>query len=179
MSSQGEVTHLLLAWGEGDAEALNRLLPIVYGELRGIAHRRLRNERAAHTLSTTALVHETYLKLVQIDRVQWRNRAQFFAIAARAMRRILVDYAVMRGAQKRGGGATRIPIDEVDVAIEMHADEVVAIDEALRRLESIDERHSRVVECRLFGGMSVEETARCARTRVARPACVPRNAVRR
>lgn len=154
-----EVTGLLLAWGGGDRDALDRLLPIVYRELRGIAHRRLAGERSSHTLSTTALVHEAYLRLVQIDRVQWKNRSHFFAIAARAMRRVLVDYAVMRNAQKRGGGEALLALDDVAVAVETHADELVALDEALRRLEAIDERHGRVVECRVFAGMSVEETA--------------------
>jgi RNA polymerase sigma factor (TIGR02999 family) len=159
MPGNGDVTQLLLAWGDGDREALDELFPVVYRELRGIAHRRLRDERAAHTLSTTALVHEAYLKLVRIDRIQWRNRTHFFAIAARAMRRVLVDYALMRKARKRGGGASAVPLDDVMLAVESHADELAALDEALQRLERIDERHSRVVECRVFAGMSVEETA--------------------
>ncbi|MGH7505970.1 MAG: sigma-70 family RNA polymerase sigma factor [Longimicrobiales bacterium] len=159
MAHDGEVTDLLLAWGEGDREALDRLFPIVYRELRGIAHRRLLGERPGHTLGTTGLVHEAYLRLVRIERVEWRNRSQFFAVSARAMRRVLVDYALMRKAEKRGGGQVPLPLEEVVVAVESHADDIVALDEALRRLEVIDERHSRVVECRLFAGMSVEETA--------------------
>jgi RNA polymerase sigma-70 factor, ECF subfamily len=155
----GDVTGLLQAWGNGERDALDDLLPIVYRELRGIAHRRLLGERAAHTLSTTALVHEAYLRLVRIDRVQWRDRAHFFAMAARAMRRVLVDYAHMRKAQKRGGGGIAVTLDAVVLAVDSHADELAALDQALRRLESIDERTGRVVECRVFGGMSVEETA--------------------
>ena len=159
MSPPDEVSQLLLAWGAGDRAALDRLFPIVYAELRGIAHRQLKQERTGHTLSTTALVHEAYLKLVRLDRMQWHNRAQFFAIAARAMRRILVDYAVTRKRQKRGGGQALLSIDDVVVMVESRADELVALDRALERLEAVDPRQTQVVECRVFAGMSIEETA--------------------
>ena len=159
MSSVDEISRLLVAWNDGDREALNQLFPIVYRELRRIAHRQLRAERPTHTLSTTALVHEAYLKLVQLDRIQWQNRAQFFAIAARAMRRILIDYALSRKRKKRGGGTVMLPLDDVVVMVESQADELVAVDQALQRLEAMDVRQARVVECRVFGGMSVEETA--------------------
>jgi RNA polymerase sigma factor (TIGR02999 family) len=159
MSSPDEISNLLIAWNEGDRAALDRLFPIVYRELRRIAHRQLRGERAGHTLSTTALVHEAYFKLVQLDRIQWQNRAQFFAIAARAMRRILVDYALARRRKKRGGGQPALSLDDVIVMVNTQADELLAVDQALQRLEAIDARHARVVECRVFAGLSVEETA--------------------
>lgn len=155
----GEVTQLLRQLAHGDGRVVDHLLPLVYEQLRGIAHRRLQSEPADQTLGTTELVHEAYLKLVGQDRVDWQNRAHFFAIAARAMRRILIDTAVARKAQKRGGGRRRIPLEEVEVMTEQRSDEVLALDQALRRLETIDERHGRVVECRFFGGMSIEETA--------------------
>ncbi|MGH7469607.1 MAG: sigma-70 family RNA polymerase sigma factor [Longimicrobiales bacterium] len=159
MASTDDISSLLTAWNEGDREALDRLFPVVYRELRRIAHRQLRGERPGHTLSTTALVHEAYFKLVQLDRIQWQNRAQFFAIAARAMRRILVDYALARRRKKRGGGQPMLPLDDVIIMVNSQADELVAVDQALQRLEAIDVRHARVVECRVFAGMSVEETA--------------------
>lgn len=156
---QGEVTRLLEAWSSGDRSALKRLIPLVYEELRRIAHRELSREAPGHTLSTTALVHEAYLKLVQLDRIDWKNRAHLFAIAARSMRRILVDYAVRRKAGKRGGGRVPLPLDEAAAVTEEDLDSLLALDEALRRLEAREERYGRVVECRFFGGMSVEETA--------------------
>ncbi|MEX2283880.1 MAG: sigma-70 family RNA polymerase sigma factor [Gemmatimonadota bacterium] len=159
MASVDDVSRLLTAWREGERTALDQLFPIVYRELRQIAHRQLRNERPGHTLNTTALVHEAYLKLVKLDHVQWKNRAQFFAIAARAMRRILVDYALSRKRQKRGGGEAVLDLEEVVVMIESRADEMVALNQALERLEAIDPRQTRVIECRVFAGMSVEETA--------------------
>jgi RNA polymerase sigma-70 factor, ECF subfamily len=159
MPAVDEVSRLLSAWREGERAALDQLFPIVYRELRQIAHRQLRAERPAHTLSTTALVHEAYLKLVRLDHVQWKNRAQFFAIAARAMRRILVDYALSRKRQKRGGGEKLLDLDDVVVMIDSRADEMVALNQALERLEAIDPRQVRVIECRVFAGMSVEETA--------------------
>ena len=131
---------------------------MVYDELREIAHRQLRNERSGHTLSTTALVHEAYLRLVNVNQVQWKDRAHFVAVAARVMRRILVDYARARSRDKRGGDAVRIPLTDVpDIAV---ADgDLIAFDGTLDRLEAINERLCRVVECRCFGGMSVDETA--------------------
>ncbi len=155
----GEVTQLLQELAHGEGKVVDQLFPLVYSELRGIAHGRLRNERSGHTLNTTALVHEVYLKLVDQDGVEWQNRSHFFAVAARAMRRILIDYAVARKAQKRGGDRRQVPLDEVVVLAEQRSEELLALDEALRRLESLEERHGRVVECRFFGGMSIEETA--------------------
>jgi len=161
MREPGEVTRLLEAATRGDDRALDRLIPLVYDELRGIAARRMSAERNGHTLTTTALVHEAYLELAGLDRIQWKNRAQFFAIAARLMRRILVDHAVRRDAEKRGGGRTPVTLDRVAGALavvpETDAD-MVALDEALQRLEAEDERLARVVECRFFGGMTIEET---------------------
>ena len=159
MSPEDEFNQLLVDWSAGDRAALDRLFPIVYGELRRIAHRQLQQERTAHTLSTTALVHEAYLKLARLDHLQWKNRAQFFAIAARAMRRILVDYALARSADKRGGGQALLSLDDVVVMVDSRADELVALDQALLRLEEFDARSTRIVECRVFAGMSTEETA--------------------
>jgi len=159
---QGEVTRLLAAAGRGDERALDRLVPLVYDELRGIAARRMAAERNGHTLTTTALVHEAYLELAGLDRIEWKNRAQFFAIAARLMRRILVDHAVRRGAQKRGGDRTRVTLDRVAGALAVgpeHDADLLALDDALARLEDEDGRLARVVECRFFGGMTIEETA--------------------
>lgn len=159
MHRAGEVTQLLQELTHGGRDAVDRLFPLVYGELRGIAHRRLQNEPAGHTLDTEALVHEAYLKLVDQERVDWQNRAHFFAVAARAMRRILLDYATGRQAQKRGGDRRQVPLDEGVLAVEERTDELLALGEALQRLEQVDERQGRVVECRFFGGMSIEETA--------------------
>jgi RNA polymerase sigma factor (TIGR02999 family) len=154
-----DVTGLLLAWRAGDATALDRLFPLVYDELHRIAHRQLGREPAGHTLATTALVHEAYLKLVDQNRAQWNERSQFFAIAARAMRRILVDYARQHLAGKRGGGKERVDLDAEILSLDQRADVLVAVDEALDRLREVDERASRVVECRFFGGYTEEETA--------------------
>jgi RNA polymerase sigma-70 factor, ECF subfamily len=159
MPQQGEVTRLLAELGEGGRDALDRLLPLLYAELQRIAHRRLQNERADHTLATTELVHEAYLKLVGLEEIEWKNRAQFFALAAQAMRRILVDYAVRRKAQKRGGNRRRLSLDDVDLPVDEGADELIELDAALQRLSSLSERQGRVVECRYFAGMSIEETA--------------------
>lgn len=156
---QDTVTQLLEAHAEGDPEAFDALLPRVYAELRRIAHYRLRGERPDHTLDTTALVHEAYLELVQLDRINWQNRAHFFAIASRAMRNILVDYAVRRKAQKRGGDRQRVPLDTDDLATEAPVEDLLALDQALQQLEALDERQLRVVECRFFGGLSIDETA--------------------
>ncbi|CAN5181464.1 sigma-70 family RNA polymerase sigma factor [soil metagenome] len=155
----GEVTQLLRNLTHGGHNVVDQLFPLVYDELRAIAHRRMRNEPAGHILDTGALVHEAYLKLVDQERADWQNRAHFFAISARAMRRILLDYAIGRQAQKRGGGRDQVPLEEVVVAAEQRSDELLALDEALGRLESVDERQVRVVECRFFGGMNIEETA--------------------
>jgi RNA polymerase sigma factor (TIGR02999 family) len=155
----GEVTQLLRQLAQGEGRVVDQLFPLVYDELRAIAHGRIRNEPSGHTLNTTALVHEAYLKLVDQDGVEWQNRSHFFAVAARAMRRILMDYAIARKAQKRGGDRRQVPLDEVVVLAEQRSEELLALDEALRRLETLEERHGRVVECRFFGGMSIEETA--------------------
>jgi len=150
---------------DGASDALGRLVPLVYGELRRIAHRQLRAERAGHTLSTTGLVHEAYLKLADQSRVEWQDRAHFFAVAARAMRRILVDYARRHRALRRGGERVRLSLGALDEAgagaidVAARADELVALDGALRRLAALDERLARVVECRYFAGLTDAETA--------------------
>ena len=134
---------------------------VVYNELRQLAARKLRGERNDHTLSTTALVHEAWLELNKLNRIQWQNRGHFLAVAAQAMRRILIDYAVARGRQKRGGGQVVVSLDDGDALAIAHdrADELVELEEALERLQAINERQAKVVECRFYGGMSVEETA--------------------
>jgi RNA polymerase sigma factor (TIGR02999 family) len=155
-----DITGLLRQLSEGRRDALDRLIPVVYHELRRIAHAQLRGEQHGHTLNTTALVHEAYLKLVGVDRVEWRDRAHFFAAAAGSMRRILIDYARARKRVKRGGeDAVQVPLVEaLYVAVE-RSDDLLALDEALTRLETQNQRQSRVVECRCFAGLSVEETA--------------------
>lgn len=157
--SSKEVTQLLLAWSEGDKEALDRLMSVVYAELQRLARHYLRRERPGHTLQTTALVNEAYMRLIDARMVQWQNRAHFFAISARLMRQILVDFARERGYQKRGGGAHRVPLDEALVIGGQPDEDLVALDAALRGLAQIDERKSQVVELRFFGGLTVEETA--------------------
>jgi RNA polymerase sigma factor (TIGR02999 family) len=157
------VTALLAELAGGDAAAIERLLPLVYEELRGIAHAQLRHERQGHTLNTTALVHEAYFRLVDLERVPLQGRAHFFAIAARAMRQILINYAVRRKAAKRGGGQQPVVLDDADALpdalTDAQAEEVLALDEALQRLVLLDERQARVVELRFFAGMDIEETA--------------------
>jgi RNA polymerase sigma factor (TIGR02999 family) len=159
MPAPQEVTRLLVAWGNGDQAALDELLPLVYQELHRLAARHLRRERGHHTLQTTALVHEAYLRLIDQKAAQWQNRAHFFAIAAQMMRRVLVDHARSRQYQKRGGGARRVSFDEALEVSDERAAEVVALDEALTALAEFDERKSRLVELRFFGGLSIEETA--------------------
>ncbi len=156
---QREVTQLLQQWQGGDEEAMDRLMPLVYNELRQLAHRHLQRERADHTLRTTALVHEAYLNMVGQDQMPWQNRAHFFAIASRVMRRVLIWYARRRNAAKRGGGRPNLALDDVVVLSDERIDELVALDQALSRLEKMDERLCRVVECRYFGGLSVKEAA--------------------
>lgn len=156
---QDEVTQLLLDWSGGNRDVLDRLMPVVYDELRRLAHQHLRRERSGHTLQTTALVHEAYLNLIKQDRARWQNRAHFFAIAAQAMRRILLMYARKRNAVKRGGGARKLPLNDVVVVSNDRMEEFIAIDDALTRLEAMDERLARVVEYRYFGGLTIEETA--------------------
>ena len=152
-------TELLLLLSQGNRAALNDLIPLVYEELRAIARRRLRHERAEHTLNTTALVHEAYLKLIELDRVQWQSRAHFLAIAAQAMRNILVSHARARKRLKRGGGAPHQPLDDWVELPAGEADRILALDTALENLTEVNPRHARVVELRFFGGMTVEETA--------------------
>jgi RNA polymerase sigma factor (TIGR02999 family) len=158
-STSQEVTRLLIAWSDGDQAALDELLPLVYQELHRLAHRHLRRERGGHTLQTTALVHEAYLRLIDQKEVQWRNRAHFFALSAQMMRRILVDSARARKRRKRGGGALQITFDEGLEVSDERAAEVVALDEALQSLAEFDQRKSRMVELRFFAGLSIEETA--------------------
>jgi len=153
------VTQLLLGWGKGDKEALDQLLPLVYDELRRQAARYLRRERAGHTLQTTALIHEAYIRLVDQKRVQWQNRAHFFGIAAQLMRRILVDHARSKHRVKRGGSDVRVSLAEASLTVKARDLDVLAIDEALDRLAQVDERQAKVVELRFFSGLSVEETA--------------------
>jgi len=157
-----ELTHPArspTAEGTQDREALERLLPLVYEELRRIAHRQLRHERPDHTLNTTALVHEVYLRLLDQGRVHWRNRAQLLCVSATVMRRVLVDYARQHRALKRGGGRRGVPLDECDLWVEERAETLIALDEALERLGRIDARLAHVVECRYFAGLTEEETA--------------------
>jgi len=152
------ITHLLAAWRGGDRQAVDQLMPLVYEELRALARHRLRNSRD-QTLQTTVLVHEVYLKLAQHSRLAVNDRQHFFALAARAMRQLTVDYARRRAAAKRGGGAELVAADDVAVPGVERADEIVALDAALERLARLDETLSRIVELRYFGGLSVEETA--------------------
>lgn len=140
-------------------DRLDDLFPLAYAELRRMAHRRLRRERDGHTLDTTALVHEAYLKLSKLDRIEWQGRTHFLATAAQAMRRVLVDYAVRRNAQKRAGGRARVPLDRITVAVDEGAEDLLALNDALERLKAMDARQCRVVECRFFAGMSIDETA--------------------
>jgi RNA polymerase sigma factor (TIGR02999 family) len=157
--SQIGVTELLVDWSKGDQEALNKLIPLVYDELHKLASRYLRRERPDHTLQTTALVHEAYIKLVDQKDANWQNRLQFFGVAAQLMRRILVDYARRRRASKRGGSYYKLSLDEAIVSSEEKDAELLALDEALDRLSAIDPQQSRVVELRIFAGLTLEETA--------------------
>lgn len=152
-----EVTQLLLAWSEGDQGALDRLMPLVYGELRRLAHSYMRNERAGHTLQTTAIIHEAYLRLIDAGQVRLENRAHFFAVAARLMRQILVDMARKHGYQKRGGGAHQVSLDETLIVSPEQNDDLVALNDALDALATLDQRQSQVVELRFFGGLTEEE----------------------
>lgn len=159
MTAPAEITRLLLAWSDGDQAALEKLLPLVEKELHRIADRYMRKENPGHTLQTTALVNEAYFRLVDQRSVRWQNRAHFFGIAAKIMRRILLNYARDRHRVKRGGLAVQVSLSEVAVMSEAKSSELIALDEALERLAAIDERKCRVVELRYFGGLSVEETA--------------------
>jgi RNA polymerase sigma factor (TIGR02999 family) len=154
-----EITTLLHAWSQGDRSAFDRLVPVVYAELRRVARCHMRGERQALTLETTGLVHEAYLKLIETRRLPWRDRVHFYAMASRIMRRILVDAARRRGAVKRGGGAVRVSVDcALELVIEGDVD-IQALDDALRALEGVDPRKGQVVELRFFGGLTLAETA--------------------
>jgi RNA polymerase sigma factor (TIGR02999 family) len=159
MPEPDEVTALLDGWSQGDRHALDRLLPLVYAELRRIAARRLRHERTGHTLQPTALVHEAYLRLVEQRNVDWRSRAHFYGVAAQVMRRILVDHARRHGAAKRGDDAQRVPLEEVDEAATATEIPVLALDLALGRLERIDPSLAQIVQLRAFGGLTIAEAA--------------------
>jgi RNA polymerase sigma-70 factor, ECF subfamily len=154
-----DVSELLSAWSGGDESARERLMPAVYDELRRVARQHMRAERGDHTLQTTALVHEVYLRLVGQHSTDWKTRAQFFAIAATMMRRILVDHARRRAAGKNGGGMIRLPLDEAIVAADSRSGEVLAVDVALDRFAAIDPRAARIVELRYFGGLTVDQAA--------------------
>ena len=154
-----EVTQLLVDWGNGNQAALDRLMPLVYEELRRLAHQYMSKERPGHTLQTSGLVNEAYLRLIDQKDVHWQNRAHFFGIAAQLMRRILVDYARSRRYQKRGGDARQVELDEAMIVSRERAGDVIALDDSLKSLAEFDERKSQIVELRFFGGLSIEETA--------------------
>jgi RNA polymerase sigma-70 factor, ECF subfamily len=154
-----DITRLLLAWGAGDKAALDELMPLVYSELRKLARNYMRNQPADHTLQTTALVNEAYLRLIDSSRVNWQNRTHFFAISAQLMRRILVDFARRRSSLKRGGEAQKVELDEAFVMTLEQKTDLVALDEALKTLGELNPRQSQVVELRYFGGLSEEEIA--------------------
>ena len=154
-----DVTGLLLSWRQGDAEALERLVPLVYDELRQVARRHLRREQPGHALQATALVHEVYLRLVDVDRLTLKNRAHFFAVAAKLMRQILVDHARRQRADKRGAGVTVVSLDDVSPPAQPASVDVLALDEALEALSALDARQCHVVELRFFAGLNINETA--------------------
>jgi RNA polymerase sigma factor (TIGR02999 family) len=158
-SPDDEITGLLINWSNGDPAALEKLLPLVERELHRLAHSYMRREDPTHTLQTTALINETYMRLVDQKRVKWQNRAHFFGIAAQIMRRFLSNYARDQNRAKRGGGAVQVSLSEIGVMASEKAKELIALDEALQKLAQVDERKSRVVELRYYGGLSVEETA--------------------
>jgi RNA polymerase sigma factor (TIGR02999 family) len=158
-----EVTHLLKAWTAGDQQALEKLTPLVYQQLHRVAQRCMAGERPGHTLQTTALVNEVYLRLVDCEQINWQDRAHFFAVSAQLMRRILVDFARARGYQKRGGGALHMSLDEAPSVCNEPDANLVALDDALKALADVDGRKGKVVELRFFGGLSVEETAEVLR----------------
>src|SRR5216110_2527989 len=157
--SSDNITQLLRSWGEGSEEALERLTPFVYQELHRLAHHYMRQEKPGHTLQTTALVNEAYLRLVDQKYVHWKNRVHFFALSAQLMRRILVDHARKRKYAKRGGDAQQVSLDEAMIVSRERGADLIALDDALEKLAAIDPRKSKVVELRFFGGLSVEETA--------------------
>jgi RNA polymerase sigma-70 factor, ECF subfamily len=158
-SSSHQVTHLLQAWCAGQETALEELIPLVYEELHRAARRYMSLENSGNTLQTTALINEVYLRLVDFPEITWQNRAHFFAVCAKLMRRILIDLARSRHAQKRGGGAADVEFDETQFAAQRISSELLALDDAMKRLANLDERKSQVVELRFFGGLSVDESA--------------------
>jgi RNA polymerase sigma factor (TIGR02999 family) len=156
---QPDATDLLVAWSHGDGSALDRLMPLVHAELQHLARRYMRQERADHTLQPTALVNEAYLRLIDVNRIHWRSRAHFLAVAAQTMRRILVEFARQRDRQKRGGGALHVPLDHAMDVPGRREEDLVALSDALATMATFDPRMSQVVELRFFGGLTVEETA--------------------
>jgi RNA polymerase sigma factor (TIGR02999 family) len=159
MPSPKEVTELLLDWREGNQEAIDRLMPLVYNELRRLAAYHMKRERPDHTLQASALINEVYLRLVDQKSVSWQNRAHFFGIASRLMREVLVDHARSRNYAKRGGDRQKVDIEKVAELAQENSPDLIALDDALKSLASIDERQSRIVELRFFGGLTSEETA--------------------
>jgi len=158
--SQNDITGLLLDWGTGDKAALDKLIPLVYKELRRLAHQYMRQERVGNTLQTSALINEAYIRLVDYNRMRWQDRAHFYAVAAQAMRRILVERARRRSRHKRGGGARQVSLDEAADVVADRAAGVIALDQALTDLFAISPRKGQVVELRYFGGLNIDETAR-------------------
>jgi RNA polymerase sigma factor (TIGR02999 family) len=158
-SSSRDVTALLQAWGQGDQGALQKLIPLVYEQLHAAAGRYMASERPGQTIQATALIHETYLRLVNIRQIKWQNRAHFFAMCARLMRRILIDFARSRSSKRRGGAMPQVELDETMVVSFQAGEDLLALDDALNRLAQVDARKSRVVELRFFGGLDVKETA--------------------
>jgi RNA polymerase sigma-70 factor (ECF subfamily) len=172
MKTGTEVTQALQRLSQGETDALEHVLPLVYDQLRAVARRALRGERPDHTLTPTALVHEAYLKLVQLEQVTWQGRSHFFAACASEMRRVLIDHARRRTAEKRGAGAEHVPLENAFAAAHERPAELLALDEALVRLAALDPRQARVVECRFYAGMDVDETAEALGTS---PATVKRD----
>ncbi len=172
MDDRPDITGVLAIANEGDPDALVTVLTLLHDRLRVIARRQLAGEGEGHTLETDGLVHEAFIRLLGMDRMLWHDRQHLLAMAARTMRRVLIDYAVRRGAQKRGGGVIPVELDEAVHVIDDHADELQALDEALERLAAFNPRYSRVVECRFFAGLSIEETAEVLSTS---PATVKRD----
>jgi RNA polymerase sigma factor (TIGR02999 family) len=158
-SLPGEVTQLLIKWGEGDQAALDELIPVVYSELKRLARRHLRKERLDHTLQTSALINEAYIRLVEGHTVEWQGRTHFFAVSAQIMRHILIDHARGYQCAKRGAGIQKVPLDLAEGLRIERAEELLALDNALKELEAIDPRKSRIIELRFFGGLTAEETA--------------------
>ena len=163
-AASDQITHLLVDWSKGDEFALEQLMPLVYEELRRMARRYMRRQPSGHTFQTTELIHEAYLKLAKQEEPNWQNRAHFFGVAAQAMRHILVDYARSKNSKKRGGLAEKITLADNLVASANRSEEIVALDDALKQLAVLDERKSRVVEMKFFGGLNIEEIAEVLKT---------------